>query len=237
MIYETTMMMDKVEEIDLNPEKIKTHELYDITKHYKSKSFIRSNIIPDIKNEINNYYNNVLNNFNKSVIIEYNRIYKICNRQFHIDSYLDLYDIINDVIMRGNEDFNEYFYISSNMYDLLNYSLIKCCEEYFIDLIKDMNFSLELLACQDELKFLLGKYYFYSNIYNTLINGILSNKLTNFVEMTNVINDEIKFVNITDLIVNFLPSCAYDKKNINYDSDYDSDSLSNNEYDNDIYDE
>jgi len=214
-------------------EKVKIHEIYDITKHYKSRTYIKNDIIPDIKNKIkNSFCNSIYNYFSKSTINEYNKIVNICDKQLQINSYIDIYNIINDIIMRDNEEYIEYFYISYNNYDLLNYSLIKSCEEYFINLIKYNDFSLEYLACKNELKILLGKYYFYSVICSSLINEIISNELNNFNDMIYFIKDEVKNVDITELIINFLPSCKDDDiKNINYDSDYDSESSFSNDSD------
>ena len=122
--------------------------------------------------------------------------------------------------MKDEEDYLNYFYIKYNDYDLLNYALIKYCEEYFIERFMELDFSTDLkhLACQDELKVLLGKFYFYSVIFITLTNDI-----SNFEELSDIINDQMNYINLTSLIIDFLPPSSYDKENNINETDSESD--------------
>lgn len=211
---------------------ISISELYDITNHYKSTRFINSNIIPDIKYSINNsFYENVYRFFNKSTVKNYNKIYNICKVQLHVRSYEQVYQIINDIIMRDNEDYLDYFYIKYNDYDLLNYALIKYCEEYFIKRFMKLDFSTDLkhLSCQAKLKVLLGKYYFYSVIFI-----ILSNDISNFEELSNIIDEQMNYINLTSLIIDFLPQNSYDKEDNINESDSESDT-SDSEFSDEYY--
>lgn len=223
----------KIDDIEQN---ISIHQLYDITKNYKSRIFIKNIIIPDIKYKISNsIYENIYKYFNQPLIQEYNRIFKICKKKNFVYSYINLYYIFYDIIINNNERYNKYFYITSDYYDILNYSLVKCCEKYFINKVKSLNFELENLACKYKLKLLLGKYYFYNVIFNSLIIDILTNKINNFDEIADIIDNEVKCVDLTELIINFLPPCEDDdnedddKESIYYDIKYDSDLLINSD--------
>ena len=202
-------------------ENISISELYDITNHYKSTRFINSNIIPNIKKSINNSFcENVYRYFNKSTVKVYNKICDICREQLQVRSYKHVHQIISDVIMKDDEDYLDYFYIKYNDYDLLNYALIKYCEEYCIERFMELDFSPDLknLACQDELKVLLGKFYFYSVIFITLTNDI-----SNFEELSDIIDDQMNDINLTSLIIDFLPPSSYDKEDNINETDSESD--------------
>ena len=227
-----TMINEK--DITAYSKKLSISELYDITKYYKSRKFITSIIIPNIKNNINDiFYDIVYRYFKKSTVNEYSKIYNICKKQLKISSYKYIYKIINDIIMRDNEDFINYFYIEYNNYDLLNFALIKYCEEYFIKQFLNLDFSIDLkyLACQHKLKLLIGKYYFYNVMFITLYYNI-----SDFEKLFDIIDDQLKDIDLTSLIVDFLPSSSYDKENSINNSDSESSDSSIN-FDSDNSDE
>ena len=187
--------------------KIEEYIKYDVTIHYSEVDYIIKELIPIInhRSEVS-FNNNVYQHFSKSIVKEYNKIFNICNTQLHINSYMYIYDIISDIIMKDSDEYIDYFYIKNNNYDLLNYALIKSYEEYFLQKINYFDFLLENIPYKYALKVALGKFYFYDVLFNLLINN-----LSNDDELISIINNELNYFDINELLFMFLPSCELEE--------------------------
>lgn len=201
----STTQLDNIDdEFSIN---IEEYIKYDITKHYSEVEYIIKELIPIInhRSEVS-FNNNVYQHFSKSIVKEYNKIFNICNTQLHINSYMYIYDIISDIIMKDSDEYIDYFYIKNNNYDLLNYALIKSYEEYFLQKINYFDFLLEDIPYKYTLKVALGKFYFYDVLFNLLINN-----LSNDDEIISIINNELNYFDINELLFMFLPSCELEE--------------------------